>query len=172
MRATPLEAKYIPEPNSGCWLWTGTLDRYGYGQINIKGVSKRAHRIVFETVRGPIPAGLTLDHTCRMRCCVNPDHLEIVTNRENLKRGNSPSALCGRQTHCKHGHPFDAENTRVQTLKKGFQRTCRVCARARNLKKARAKVHALIVRASFANPYHWGWHRYLWAEGRRRGVML
>ena len=166
---TPLEDKYIPEPNSGCWLWTSSLDRHGYGQINIKGTSKRAHRIVYERLVGPIPAGLVLDHTCRVRSCVNPDHLEPITVSENLRRGISPSAHAARQTHCIHGHEFSAENTRLYThIKGGTIRICRSCERTRQQRDNNLP----ILRASFSNPWHWGWHRYLWAIGIQKGTRL
>src|SRR3546814_13148756 len=83
-----------PEPNSGCWLWTGYTNGDGYGGITI-GIRSdgsrrfaRAHRISFELYRGPIPDGLELDHKCRVRCCVNPDPREPVTHRPNVLRGN------------------------------------------------------------------------------------
>lgn len=106
------EDKFIPEPNSGCWLWTGSLDRDGYGQARYRGVVRRAHRIIYETERGPIPAGLVLDHKCRNPGCVNPDHLEPVTQAVNLRR--SPATLNSvnaAKTHCKYGHPFDGADS-------------------------------------------------------------
>src|SRR5262249_49353562 len=78
-----IEAKIIPEPNSGCFLWTGKLDVRGYARIWHNRGDHIAHRLYYELKKGPIPEGLVLDHLCRVRCCVNPDHLEPVTNREN-----------------------------------------------------------------------------------------
>lgn len=80
------------EPNSGCWLWAGADNGVGYGKFR----GKYAHRISYEMNRGPIPNGMHLDHLCRVRCCVNPSHLEPVTNAENARRG-----LCGH--HMKNG---------------------------------------------------------------------
>lgn len=76
------------EPNSGCWLWVGADNGAGYGTMT-SGHSTRAyaHRVSYELARGPIPDGMHLDHLCRIRCCVNPDHLEPVTNAENARRG-------------------------------------------------------------------------------------
>ena len=120
------EAKYIPEPNCGCWLWTASLDGKGYGQFQIgtRAAQKlvRAHRFAYEQAKGPIPKGLDLDHKCRVRSCVNPDHLEPVTRSENLRRGVGPTLTKVRraaQTHCKRGHPLDGWN--------GSSRFCKIC---------------------------------------------
>ena len=100
-----------PEPNTGCWLWTGTAFRLGYGSA-WDGIRLRsAHRLIYEELRGKIPEGLGLDHKCRVRCCVNPDHLEAVTRRVNVLRGRGPTALNAVKTHCCRGHEFTAGNT-------------------------------------------------------------
>ena len=117
---------------SGCWLWKLAL-RKGYGAIGIgslKDGSRRnavVHRIAYEVFVGPIPEGLTIDHLCRVRNCVNPAHLEPVTNGENVLRGQGVSAQHARKTHCIHGHAFTEANTYIR---KGGGRTCRECARA------------------------------------------
>lgn len=88
--SSPMErflANVLPEPNSGCWLWLGCLNRKGYAQIGLGPKVLRAHRFAFELFRGPLSASLDIDHLCRVRCCVNPHHLEPVTHRENCKRG-------------------------------------------------------------------------------------
>ena len=139
-----IERLSMPEPNTGCWLWIGFLNPSGYGILNLRGRPTRAHRLSYEVHRGPIPPGLQLDHLCRVRCCVNPDHLEPVTNAENARRspliGRAPgSRLASLQarmrrreqqmamTHCHAGHQFSTENTRVYA----GRRHCRECARER-----------------------------------------
>lgn len=110
-----------------CWLWTGPLNpKSGYGmQIQHRGRKYQAHRLAYESIVGPIPDGLQLDHLCRVRHCVNPAHLEAVTARVNTLRGNSTSALNHRKTHCPQGHEYSPENT-YQGKK---ARHCRACAR-------------------------------------------
>ena len=84
------DEKWIPEPNSGCWLWlaaTMTQKGYEYGVFRVTGRTLRAHRFSYEREKGPIPEGLELDHLCRNPYCVNPDHLDAVTHEENLRRG-------------------------------------------------------------------------------------
>lgn len=110
---------------TGCHNWTGPLDAYGYGRASFQAKGHKAHRLAYEAARGPIPEGLEMDHLCRNRRCINPDHLEPVTRSENLRRGNGPAAQNARKTHCKHGHEFTAENTRQ--VAKG--RRCATCAR-------------------------------------------
>lgn len=119
-----------PEPNTGCWLWTGGATALGYPlmswRIGATRKSFRAHRVSYEAFKGPIPPGLHLDHLCRMPYCVNPDHLEPVTPRENTLRGNGPAAVNSKKTVCKHGHSLlDAENVRLWQ----GERICRACQR-------------------------------------------
>lgn len=118
-----LDRLSIPEPNSGCWLWTGAVDENGYPRIAIDGRNGRAHRVSYETHVGPIPDGLHLDHLCRMPCCINPAHLEPVTVAENVLRGWKSR---GKNTHCKHGHRIDG----VTAWSIGT--TCSACIRLRD----------------------------------------
>ena len=111
----------IPEPNSGCLLWLGAISKSGYGNFWADGTIWRAHRWAYQHFVGPIPTGFTLDHKCRVRCCVNPDHLEPVTVKENVLRGIGHGARAARQTLCKSGHEF-----RPNRSKRGY-RVCRTC---------------------------------------------
>lgn len=120
---------YIIQEN-GCWDWVGTKRVDGYGCIYRGRRKVGAHRVVFEMLRGPIPNGLTLDHLCRNRGCVNPDHLEPVTAAENTLRGFGAPALNGRKTHCANGHPFSPENTIAMIEGGRPTRSCRMCKRA------------------------------------------
>ena len=113
-------------PESGCWVWSGRLTTPGYATYYLEGQYMNIHRYAYELWKGPIPEGLTIDHLCRVRCCVNPDHLEAVSHRENLLRGESPSARNHQKTHCFRGHLFDDVNTRFN--KRG-SRDCRQCDR-------------------------------------------
>src|SRR3990167_4799453 len=75
-------------PWSGCWIWMGALSKNGYGNVHVRPKNITAHRYVYTQVRGAIPSNLDLDHLCRVRCCVNPDHLQPVTRAVNLGRGS------------------------------------------------------------------------------------
>jgi hypothetical protein len=121
-----IESKISPEPNSGCWLWDGARFDTGYGKTFIGEKRVLAHRVVYELLRGPIPQGLQIDHLCRVRCCVNPDHMEPVTRVVNVMRGESPIAKNARKTHCLNGHEFSADNTYIL---KDKSRLCRACNR-------------------------------------------
>lgn len=123
---------YEPIPWSGCWIWLGAPTSEGYGVIRV-GNKKQdyAHRVSYNLFVGPIPQGLEIDHKCRIRCCVNPAHLEAVTHRENARRGDAGKAAAMAKaaiTHCPRGHPYDDANT---YLLQGRRRQCRECGRAR-----------------------------------------
>jgi hypothetical protein len=121
---------------SGCWLWAGTLNRGGYGSFKIDGKTHAMHRLLYEEFRGPIPAGLELDHLCRVRHCVNPQHLEPVTRRENCLRGTSFAAINAAKEACKHGHPYSGDNLYVDGEGRRFCRECRrVWARTSYLRR-------------------------------------
>lgn len=123
----------------GCWEWTGSINNKGYGRTSVKRRPVYAHRVAYELCVGPIPDGHELDHLCRNPRCVNPEHLEPVTHRVNLLRGQSPMAHQARQTHCLRGHPFDAENTYHRPDREGRQcRTCNRLRQARRLRQGRA----------------------------------
>jgi hypothetical protein len=114
-----------------CWEWTASRRADGYGQFRVGGRVGgrilRAHRVAYELLVGPIPADLVIDHVCRNRGCVNPQHLEPVTQQVNVLRGYSPAAAGARAAHCPKGHPYDEANT--FRSRKG-KRLCRACHRS------------------------------------------
>jgi hypothetical protein len=105
-----------------CWLWTGALNKYGYGQISVKNHRERVHRAAYEAFVGRSPDGLVIDHLCRVRHCVNPAHMEPVTRAENTRRGVPHNSL---KSHCPQGHPYDTPNTYTGA----GRRDCRTCRR-------------------------------------------
>lgn len=121
----------IYSSEEGCWLWTGAKTSEGYGVIfagPLRGMFKLTHRASYEMFRGPIPGGLQIDHLCRVRHCCNPHHMEPVTGKENVSRGNR--SLWGvwnrSKTHCPRGHPYSGKN--LITVKDG--RVCKACRTA------------------------------------------
>lgn len=133
-----IRSKYEVKPN-GCWEWTaGLFKKDGYGQFHNPGGSNLAHRAMYELVKGPVPEGLHLDHLCRNRKCVNPDHLEPVTCKENLHRGETVNAENKKKTHCIRGHEFTPENTYRYKRGSGFTRKCKTCInnRAKEVRRA------------------------------------
>lgn len=122
--------------DNGCHLWTGSRTRAGYAQLRVNDRTQLAHRWIWKQTHGPIPHDLTIDHLCRNRACVNPAHMELVTLRENVLRGDTIPAKHAQKTACVRGHPFTPENT-YQTpptrQKPRGQRQCRECNRDRAL---------------------------------------
>lgn len=112
----------------GCWLWTATVSSgTGYGWFRRRG----AHRVAYELAVGPIPDGLVIDHLCRVKLCVRPDHLEPVTNRENVLRGSHPAVVAFRSGTCQKGHPMADAYVRPDT----GSRMCRECSRIRDRRR-------------------------------------
>jgi hypothetical protein len=130
-RYKPLSERFWPrvEKTETCWNWTGRKQGSGYGAIELDRRSLLAHRVAFELTVGPIPEGLTLDHLCMNKLCVNPAHLEPVTASENVKR------WARSVTHCPQGHEYTAENTRTYR----GRRSCITCNRDRSRLYGRAK---------------------------------
>lgn len=130
---------------TGCILWTRTKDAQGYGQIWLYGRGGKyysAHRVTYQMF-APIPEGLVLDHLCRVRHCVNPNHLEPVTVAENNLRGEGIMAQYAKRTHCPKGHPYEGENLWYTPWGNGGKgaRRCRECKRLGNA-RYRAQVKA------------------------------
>lgn len=117
------------DKGSGCWMWRPEKNPDRYGYLYVDGRLVKAARFSYEMVAGPIPPGLQLDHLCRNRRCVNPAHLEPVTQRENILRGECMTAVNARKTHCLRGHPLSGEN--LSSYSRG--RTCKACARGKAL---------------------------------------
>ncbi|WP_318196883.1 HNH endonuclease signature motif containing protein [Streptomyces sp. MCL20-2] len=142
-----------------CWIWTGSIDGYGYGRLKGNDRYIRAHRLAHELFIGAIPEGLHVDHIChnsdedcvggdgcQHRRCVNPAHLEAVTHQVNLLRGKTIVAAAARSTHCPKGHPYDEANTIVQGDGKRRCRTCRQASERRRGRRDRYDVPTPVVR--------------------------
>lgn len=125
----------IDEPRNDCWLWAHFVTDNDYGKLSVQNPNKktmRAHRFVYEAMVGPIPEGYDLDHLCRIHRCVNPDHLEPVTRRENGLRGIGPQATNAAKKFCKRGHEYTPENTLYRLLYNRWTvRNCKTCIRLR-----------------------------------------
>jgi hypothetical protein len=126
---------------NGCWVWQRGRDGNGYGRIRFQGVAYPTHRFSYEVHRGPIPDGLVLDHLCRNILCCNPDHLEPVTQEENLKRGQAPNMVTHREGVCRRGHELTGHNV----IHRGDGRIrCREChnsgIRERRLMKRQSRI--------------------------------
>lgn len=153
-RVTPLLERLLSkvEPGwGGCWIFTGTISKQtGYGSLGVtegdgQSRMRSAHRVSYELLVGKIADGLQLDHICRVRRCINPQHLEPVTPRENIRR--SPftiASINAAKSHCPHGHEYTPENTVIHTNSRrnghrALQRVCRICRNARSLARYVAK---------------------------------
>jgi len=116
-----------------CWIWTGATGKHGHGQFWFDGRLRYAYRFLYEDVVGLVPDGLVLDHAvCQEPRCVRPDHLEPVTQGENVRRGAGPTAVNAARTHCVHGHEFTLANT---YLTPDGRRRCRECWRLREVRR-------------------------------------
>jgi HNH endonuclease len=189
-RSTRLSSvNYVIDEATGCWVWKRSVTPSGYGHLRDSGRMQYAHRVYYERSRGVIPAGLQLDHLCRNRRCVNPEHLEPVTGHENTLRGDTIAARRKAQTHCIRGHPFDEANT----IRRGRMRACRECQRRANRESMRKRRRAMASSQAryprklikdfppidyWVDPASscWIWQRYLGIEGyalkRRNGKKI
>lgn len=134
----------LTSPDSDCWYWHGSTDKEYYGLIKFNGKMWRVHRLTYTLLVGEIPKTLAIDHLCRVHHCVNPDHLEPVTSRENSLRGETLAALNHKKTHCKNGHVLSRENCRKAHWPK---RLCQICHKQNSqdlyfLRKALEYAHA------------------------------
>lgn len=124
----------VSPESPGCWTWVGALDKHGYGQFQVTtdGARKnwRAHRWVYTQLVRPLEDSETLDHLCRVHACVNPDHLEPVSQPVNAARGYSPLAMHARKTHCPNGHLYDMK----------LSRGARGCRRCRNEQRRKPQI--------------------------------
>lgn len=136
---TPLRERLLGNAiinlETGCWEWTGTRNPKGYGMLRTGGRRRQlVHRVSYEMTYGPIPEGLQIDHLCRVRNCLNPAHLEAVTNQVNTLRGETVTAANAAKTHCSQGHEFTPENTHMEAY---GARRCLTCRRKRNRERMR-----------------------------------
>ncbi len=136
-----LEKWSIPEPYSGCRIWTGFASPDGYGKLTSNGIGEQlAHRAAYVALKGPIPEGMSIDHLCRTTLCINPDHMEPVPIEENIRRGMAGQRSAERRetkTHCIHGHEYTPRNTAwyeptQKWYRGGRYRTCLKCRQRYN----------------------------------------
>src|SRR4029077_14320339 len=142
-------------PMSGCWIWLMSCTDKGYGQIKTGGRSRLAHIVSYEQFVGPVPAGRQLDHKCRLRCCINYDHLEPVTASTNVRRGRLAEvnrARLGSKLVCPHGHPYSGHNLYINPR---GARECQECRKRR--------------RRAWNNTDHGRALRSQWDQKNRRG---
>lgn len=128
--AKTFEMYSVPVPECGCWLWTGSKDKDGYGQLMLGGKRKKAHRVAYEQGRGAIPDGMSVCHKCDTPACVNPEHLFLDTQAGNVRDCRAKNRNRNQnheRTHCKNGHPLSDDNVKIEVT--GFRR-CQTCRRA------------------------------------------
>ena len=125
------------DKSNSCWIFTDSLDKDGYGRVRCGDKKIFAHRLSYQIFIGQIPDGLVIDHLCRNRSCANPEHLEAVSNAENIRRGETGKILKDK-THCPQGHEYNENNTRI---KKSGHRSCKECDRiAHNIRYSQTRL--------------------------------
>lgn len=121
--------------SDNCWTWLGTPTKTGYGRFKNKGEMYYAHRVSYSIFNGEIKKDLVIDHICKNRLCVNPEHLRQVTISQNVKENsNAPSAINREKTTCIRGHLLSGENLRYENGKQGIKRICKICKKLQKLK--------------------------------------
>ncbi len=135
------------DADGDCWLWTGAVNHLGYGRFAYGGTDIRAHRAAWCLLVGPCPEDLVPDHRCYQTGCANPDHLEWITEEENIRRSNSASARNQRATRCPQKHPYDEANTVWRVQKGRKRRECRVCVNEQSRERKRRARLRLVVPA-------------------------
>lgn len=150
-----MESKAVGPKVNECWLWTGWKNKQGYGDLDstIKG-TRRAHRVIYESVFGKIEDDRPLDHLCRNNSCINPFHLEVVSSYENLMRGINIASINKKKTHCHKGHPLEGTNVfliKCPTAKGGFARQCRACRAILRKKYVTARISSGMCRTPGCN---------------------
>lgn len=133
-----LLSKVMADEN-GCWIWTACRSQNGYGKTWLRGKYEYAHRAMYTVMVGPIPDDQVLDHLCRVRACVNPGHLEPVSHRENLARGENFIAGVMSRVTCVNGHNYTPENTKYEGATRS--RRCLTCRRAYDKRRRGSVVH-------------------------------
>lgn len=148
-RKKPFEQKMLEfiQITGFCWLWTGRLNDRGYGQVRVGKRNLRAHRAVYAYLVEEPPEDKVANHLCKVRNCVNPDHVEFVTQRENVMYSFSPASANARKTHCKRGHELLGYNLYV---KPSGQRICRTCKNAEQTKARQSGQRAYTTRREAA----------------------
>lgn len=138
--------------DNGCWIWQRRVSPNGYGLAWLstsyaKGMNTSAHRVSYLAFKGAIPEGYHIDHLCKVRACVNPEHLEAVTPRENVRRSNAKYKSLMARTHCPKGHEYTPENTyTAKTKHGGISRSCATCSKQSS--RHRAALKRMIVHAA------------------------
>jgi hypothetical protein len=131
-------AKKVAKADNGCWVWTGHLT-HGYAYTTVAGKQWRVHRFMYEASKGPIPYGLTIDHLCGNKACINPAHLEAVSVAENTRRCSyAPTTINSAKVSCIHGHPLSGDNLYLAAQGYRYCKTCRRAAVIKNRAKGRA----------------------------------